>query len=223
MKKISFCTTCKGRLWQLKQTLPKNIDFLNEETDLIILDYQSPDGLKEWLEENYKEALDKGFIKYFRLLHPYNFYCAYAKNVAHRLAQGDVLFNLDADGFINETLVEELRNLKDTEILVPRYHGNDEGSFGRLGYTKETFYKLNGYSENIIKMQDDDGNLRYRATFYPLRPVHSRKTHVAVQNTPAQKELYTDVEGLIPPPNNWPKSWGVAEIEDRFAKRCDLI
>lgn len=28
MKKISFCTTCKGRLWQLKQTLFKNIEQL---------------------------------------------------------------------------------------------------------------------------------------------------------------------------------------------------
>lgn len=221
--KVSFCTTCKGRLWQLKETLVKNVPLLDEDCELIILDYQSPDGLKEHLEEHYKDALDSGLIKYYRLMHGYNFYCAYAKNVAHRLATGQVLFNLDADGFISKELIAELRQLKKDEIHVPRYHGNDEGSYGRLGLLRTTFYKLNGYSENILKMLDDDGNLRHRAMMMGLRPVHSRIKHVAIQNTPEQKELYTDVEGLIPPPNNWPKSWGVAELTDRNGIRRELL
>lgn len=222
MKKISFCTTCKGRLWQLQQTLEKNLEIMEADCEWIILDYQSPDDLKTFLEINYKEHLDSGRIKYFRLLNNYNFYCAYAKNVAHRLASGTVLFNLDADGYISSGLIAELRLLKDGEILVPRYTGNDGGSYGRLGYTRRTFLELNGYSENIIKMKDDDGNLRYRAMMAGVRPVHTRYRHVAIQNTPEQKELYTDVEGLTPPPNYWPTRWGVAELEDRDGKRRDL-
>lgn len=215
MKTISFCTTCKGRLWQLEQTLVKNVSILDKGCELVILDYQSPDGLKEHLEENYKEYLEDGRIKYFKLLNNYNFNCAYAKNVVHRLATGDVLFSLDADGFITESLKAELRNLSDNEILVPRYFGNDEGTYGRLGYTKTRFNVMNGYSEFIVAMQDDDGNMRYRAIMAGVKSVHAKEKHVAIQNSTEQKLLYTDVADLTNPVIGWPARWGVADIETR--------
>ena len=215
IRKISFCTTCKGRLWQLEQTLAVNTPFLDKDCELVILDYQSPDNLREHLETNYKEYLNDGRIKYFKLLNNYNFNCAYAKNVAHRLATGDVLFSLDADGFISESLKAELRALGDKEILVPRYFGNDEGTYGRLGYTKSLFYTMNGYSEFIVAMQDDDGNMRYRAIMSGVKSVHAKEKHIAIQNTSEQKVLYTNVTELTNPEIHWPLKWGIADIETR--------
>lgn len=45
----------------------------------------------------------------------------------------------------------------------------------------------------------------------------------AIQNSPEQKELYTDVEGLTPPPNNWPETWGVAQLKDRKGNFFELL
>lgn len=214
-KKLSFCTTCKGRLWQLSQTLPENVKYLNENVELIILDYQSPDGLREHLEENYKEYLDDGRIRYFKLLNNYNFHCAYAKNVVHLLSSGDTLFNLDGDGFIQSEIIEQLNELKDMEILVPRHSPFNEGTHGRLGYTRNTFVYLNGYNEKIVKMQNDDGDLCRRALYSKVKLVHANATHLAIQNTLEQKLLYTEVPELINPGILWPDQWGIADIEDR--------
>ena len=57
--KISFYTTCMGRLKHVKRTLPKNIEE-NKDYDnceFVILDYNSPDGLANWIVDNFKEHL----------------------------------------------------------------------------------------------------------------------------------------------------------------------
>ena len=53
MKRVSFCTTCKGRLWQLEQTLPNNLKILDDYSEIVLLDYQSPDGLKNYIFDNF--------------------------------------------------------------------------------------------------------------------------------------------------------------------------
>ena len=51
--KISFATVCMNRLHHIRQTLPKNIadnsDY--ENVEFILLDYNSSDGLEEWVKE----------------------------------------------------------------------------------------------------------------------------------------------------------------------------
>lgn len=58
MKQISYCTTCKGRLWQLKQTLPVNIKLTNDIIDIVLLDYHSDDGSSTWKYSNYTAAIN---------------------------------------------------------------------------------------------------------------------------------------------------------------------
>lgn len=222
MKKVSFCTNCKGRLWQLKQTLPNNVKCLDENSEIIILDYQSPDGLKEWLEKNFKKELDTGLIKYFYLNHDYNYSCAYAKNVTHNLATGDIVFNLDADGFIDEKYLEEIRSIQHDQILLAKLWGDDEGSGGRIGLTKGNFIRLRGYKETIVGMGGDDGDLRVRAYYKHLKPKHSAFRHLAIQNTPEQKELYVNVKGLVNPPVDWPNTFGKAEVIDRNGDKIQV-
>lgn len=50
MKQISFCITCMNRLKHLQETLEKNIldNFLVDEVEFVVLDYNSQDGLEEW-------------------------------------------------------------------------------------------------------------------------------------------------------------------------------
>jgi glycosyltransferase involved in cell wall biosynthesis len=221
MLKISFCTTCKGRLWQLNQTLPANIKILDEHSEIILLDYQSPDGLQEWIFDNFQEYLNNGQLKYFQMHEDYAYTSAYAKNVAHRLGTGDILFNLDADNFIYDGLLYELRLLKDWQLFLPLLGVENEGILGRVGYTREAFYRLNGYNENIVGLKGDDGNLRVRAHHLRYHPIHASYRVAAIQNTREQKDMYVN-NGEIKnyhkasPPVNYPAVWGKAEVVDQF-------
>ena len=216
-KKISFCTTCKGRLWQLSQTLPYNIAHLDENSELVLLDYQSDDGLKYYIFSEFKEELESGILKYFYLNHNYNFTMSYAKNVIHKLASGDILFNLDADNLLYFKLLEELRSLNSNEILVPHIPKNKKpgGSFGRLGYYKDLFYLNNGYNESIVGMKADDHDFIQRAIKnFKSTTKQASKEIQAIQNTRYDKDRYVDISGFVNPPINYPDEWGKAELID---------
>ena len=227
MKKISFCTTCKGRLWQLKQTLFKNIEQLDENSEIILLDYKSPDNLKKYIFQNFQKELENGKLKYYSILEDYAYSSAYAKNVIHKLATGDILFNLDADNYIYNGLLFDLRQLKDNQLLLPRLGNENEGILGRIGYTKNTFYKLNGYNENIVGMKGDDGDLRVRAFNLDISVITASYRVSAIQNSREQKELYVN-DGIIcnyhkpSPPLNYPKEWGKAKVIDQYGKVIQL-
>ena len=222
VKKISFCTNCKGRLWQLSQTLANNVKVLDDDSEIIILDYQSPDQLKEWLFGNFAEEIASGKLKYFHLEHGYNYSCAYAKNVAHKLATGDVLFNLDGDNTISVGLLRELRKLHDNSVLVPFYTGYDNGSAGRLGYTKETFIRLNGYNETIVGLGCDDGDFVNRLLALDGRLMPSNERYSVIQNTVEQQQIYLNVPGLVNPPVDYPLHWGKATVTDKDNNIIDL-
>lgn len=216
--KISFCTTCKGRLWQLKKTIAHNIKQLDDECEIVLLDYKSNDGLKNYIFSEYLNELKMGKLKYFEMVHEYAYTSSYAKNVAHRLARGKVLFNLDADNFIYDGLIDELKTLTENQLFLPKLTGHyDEGCYGRIGYSRKAFYRLNGYNENIIGMKADDGDLRKRAIPLRLIPIHAQQSTTAIQNTRQQKDLYTTDNPnntLTNPPLKMVDEWGYALVLD---------
>ena len=44
MPAISFCTTCRNRLWQIKQTLQQNLEAIGHQNELVLVDYVSHPG-----------------------------------------------------------------------------------------------------------------------------------------------------------------------------------
>lgn len=228
MKKISFCSTCKGRLWQLKQTLPDNIKKLDDWAEIIILDYLSNDGLRDYIFDNFQSFIENGKLKYYQMVDDFAYTSAYAKNVSHKLATGDILFNLDADNFIYDGLLYELRKLKDNQLFLPMLGMENEGILGRLGYTKNTFFRLNGYSENIVGMKGDDGDMRLRAHKLKIDVITASVRVKAIQNSLEQKELYVN-DGVIKnypmasPPVNYPNFWGVAQVIDHKGNKITII
>lgn len=214
---ISFCTVCKGRLWQLKQTIFYNLNQLESDCELVLLDYQSPDGLEEFIKVNFSNELESGKLRCFKLLDNYNYTSSFAKNVVHKLAKGDILFNLDGDNFIQGGLIEALRTLPKNTILnnIPIGRPVDTGSFGRLGYHAELFREINGYDETLIGMNKaDDGDLVSRALKqgYKLKNLLTELNHIP--NNEDDKHKYVDCPELIQPPVNYPRFWGIANVEN---------
>lgn len=210
--RVSFCTTVKGRLWQLQKTLPTNIKLVEPgRVEIVILDYFSNDGLKQYLQDNFAKQLRNKTLLYYRLTDNLSFSMAYAKNIVHRLAPGTGLFNLDADNFIG-TAFEEMQSLRFGELLVAKSDGGVDGRPGRIGVIKSDFLKLNGYNETIVGMKNDDGEFVKRAVGSGFKLKMSVDDSWPIQNSLEDKLMYVDVGRPVIP--NYPAQFGVANIVD---------
>ena len=176
--KISFCTTCMGRAHHLKDTLPQNIrdNPVSDDLDVefVVLNYNSGDDLHEWMMSDAKmqEHIESGLVRYGRTTDPEFFHMSHAKNMAHRMATGDVVCNLDADNYAGEHFAAYLKHVfeKDSEVVLNPSHRvsklfspDDRGFFGRVATSRENFMKLHGYDESFSGWGGEDTDFMQRA------------------------------------------------------------
>lgn len=214
--KVSFCITCKGRLDHLKETLPKNLannaDYTN--TEFVVLDYDSRDGLAKWMRDNYRDEITSGKIRYAHYIPAKYFKVSHAKNMAHRLATGDILCNLDADNVVPPGFAAWLdRTFNETPDALVRPSGNTvmrkvtgggrtpSGARGRIAMSRESFYGLTGYDETYTGYGNEDNDLFRRAKQRGLKRVtvpeamigeaieHSNERRV-IEMAPEKQEEY---------------------------------
>lgn len=144
--KISYCTTCSGRLWQLKKTIEHNLSFTERNKfELCILAYNDH-SVEPFLTQNYGEFIKDGRLKIKTIKDPTPFSCGYVKNFSHQMATGKILFNLDADNFICNAH-KYLLNLKENEILKNINIGKGDGRSGRIGLYRSYFDQIGGYHD----------------------------------------------------------------------------
>ena len=153
--KISFCTTCMGRLDHLKQTYLRNIestsDYSNRE--FILLNYNSKDELHDWVTNNLDSYRKQGLVKYLFTLEPEHYISTHDKNIAHKNSSGDILINLDADVFIHPGICQHIIETMSNKNVIMVSHtldadGNNGGS-GKIAIRREHFFGINGYDESI--------------------------------------------------------------------------
>jgi hypothetical protein len=184
MKKISFCISCKNRFSQLSQTLGVNLQHNREDEDIVefvLIDLASEDGLQEWVLGNFKEELDRGYLRYFYTREMAHWHAPVAKNTSHYLATGEFLVNLDGDNFTGVrggAFVYELFERYGQNIVLHQFNGRWlGGTYGRIGVHRSYFQGIGGYDESFESMgyQDKDlidrlceAGLRYRLVQNPL-------------------------------------------------------
>ena len=168
--RISFCTTCMGRLYHLKETILKNIENASSYPDceFVLLDYNSNDGLREWASEKLGGFMESGKVAYYMTREPFYFIASHAKNIAHRMATGDILCNIDADVSIPPGFCEYLKDVFVTNPLsIVSFSSEDmngnSGCAGLIAAQSSHFYSVNGYDEDIyIGWGYDDMNYQFR-------------------------------------------------------------
>jgi hypothetical protein len=194
---ISFCGACMGRRHHLEHTLPNNLVVTKPfggRVEIVIVDYNSRDGLREWVLERFPDELESGRLRYFRTDEPTEYRHAHAKNVAHRLARNELVFNLDTDSFIGDGMCERLDHLF-TEN--PRRIAHDDRErMGRLCLRREDFlHGLGGYDERFVGWGLEDDDLFARARLgLGLEPVSiAGLGHVIPHGT---DERFANIEAL---------------------------
>lgn len=171
--KVSFCTTCMNRTTHLKQTYLKNItdnlDYPNVE--FILVDYNSSDGLQEWVRENLTEYMEKDIVKVYRTKKPKEFHMSNAKNIAHSMATGDIVCNLDADNYAGKDFAYYINHVCTTNKQPIGFFDKDKlpvnvnsrGIGGRIFLFKKDFLTLGGYDERFSGWGYEDEDFINRA------------------------------------------------------------
>ncbi|GAH24186.1 unnamed protein product, partial [marine sediment metagenome] len=86
--RISLCTTVMNRLKDIQQTIPKNMADNADygKAEFLILDYNSTDGLEDWVRENLPEHIATGRVAFFRTSDPEFFDMSHSRNLAFKLS-----------------------------------------------------------------------------------------------------------------------------------------
>lgn len=174
-KSISFCTTCMNRLFHLKKTFEQNIadnrDYKGK-VELVLIDYNSQDGLEEWAKKTLTPYIEKGIVNYYKTYGPTRFHASVAKNLAHKMGQGDIVCNVDGDNFTGKDFafyINYLVNKYGMDLMLHFTKKPFWGTEGRLALSKENFHKLGGYDEALLPIGHEDHDLVNRAKAMGLK------------------------------------------------------
>lgn len=210
--KVSFCTTCMNRAHHLKVTLPRNLSHTvdlskPDKFEFVVLDYSSKDDLNEWIttSQELRPYFEAGVLVYARYNGAKHFRHSHAKNMAHRIASGDYLVNLDADNFtsigfgtfLQKSFQERpnaiiCTNISDNRLNVPPYIG----CMGRIALSRKAFYQIGGYdeSEKYKGWSGEDSDLIVRALKHGYLPkiIRNRDYLHVIQHGNEERVAYTD-------------------------------
>ena len=240
--RISICTTVMNRLDDLKRTLPKNIKdnadypFL----EFVVLDYNSSDGLAAWIRKEMMDHIKSGRLVYWRTDEPEYFDMSHSRNVAFKVAAGEIVNNVDADNFTNKGFAIFINAMANQCPGNGIFAKSKQLLRGRLGFYRRDFiYILGGYDENLKGYGHDDADLMHRAlelgfTLMCFRAPYSGCVLDHVKHQEGNyKEAWWDTEGknrLMSFANliagNWVankgREWGKAKLTKNFEERITI-
>lgn len=241
--KISFCTSCMGRLHHLKETLPANLRDAPASTDIefVLLDYNSGDGLEAWIRETRIDEIRSGRVVYYQEREAKFFRPSHARNVSVGLSEGDVVCNLDADNFIGPEFVQKLMSsFSGGNRVVVGFDESVGGIAGRIALRRTDFDRLRGYDESLVNYGGEDDDLRMRATASGLPLIlghspesraipHSHEERMKNMPMPEVNPGHSAVRNLARarsrPPGSIinPDGWGRATVFKNFDPRKSVV
>jgi glycosyltransferase involved in cell wall biosynthesis len=153
---ISYCSQVKNRFYQFQKTFKNNLEHLinNKDTEWVIVDCGSTDGLYEFL----KDFGTADRLHYYKTLNFHSYSIPIAKNFSARLSSGDYIFNLDIDNYIGDATSQ----IKEAGFGGLCCNILKRGIYGRIGCSREIFYKVGGYDESFLPAGKQDTDLMER-------------------------------------------------------------
>ncbi len=169
--KISICTVVMNRFDHLVETLEQNLKAVREfngAIDINVLDYNSTDGLEEYLfsQDWFLSGIKDGLIHYYKNYTAKYYHRTLPKNVIHNLAMGEYLINIDADNFASTSYLMYCLTIAQHEknFFLRSPGGSPGGAIGRILVQRDDFRKLGGYNLKIRNygFEDTEFTLRLR-------------------------------------------------------------
>lgn len=187
---LSYCISIMNRLHQLKETLRKNIENSTDKSEFILVDYNSNDGLQDYIYSNFKEELSSGKLKYYYTDKIKYWHASICKNSTHMRACGKYIVNLDCDNFIgkngDDIIINTFLQNGDDIIISQTNNIMSSGNGGRISITKDNFINLGGYDESFYPMGYQDYDLIERAKKYGLKYININKNNKAIVNSKSE-------------------------------------
>ena len=143
-EKVSIIITCKGRLEHLKQTLPYTLAQTYDNIEIIIVDYNCPDGAQKWIQENISDTRVKTICANV-LSNEWSL--SAARNLGYKHSSGDILFFLDADAKTEPGFIDECIGVLTDNSYICGWGAPD--ATGCMIVHKNAFEDVNGYNENL--------------------------------------------------------------------------
>lgn len=247
---ISVVTTCMNRLHDLKQTLPDNLQDNYGNVEFVLLDYNSCDGLGDWISANLMEYIKSGRLVYYRTECSEHFKPNHSRNISFRLAKNSLIANVDADNFMGYGFLKRLNQCATVAdrglLIVPdNFLLPDSDRFflkGRFALYRDDIYSLGGFDEDLDEgFSHDDVN-------FVLRAMMSRYKMVCFESSFTSKRIHTTDEDRVKHVENKnfyhmkrrnayltsmklsrgircvnDENWGKAEVQKNFGERYGSI
>ncbi len=148
--RLTFVTTCMGRLRHLQQSLPRLV--AQSGAMCVVVDYSCPESSGDWVEQNFPG------VAVVRVGGEQFFQPSRAKNLGARQVRTEWLCLIDADILLEPDFCEVL-----LPMLRPGefYRGPErgEGKFGTMFCQTEAFHSVGGLDERYEGWGDEDADL----------------------------------------------------------------
>lgn len=150
----SIVTTCKGRLDDLKQSLPRFA--AQRDAEVIVVDYDCPQQCGDYVRQEFPDA------KVVDVLDRPLFNLPDARNHGAAIARGQVLVFLDADVIVREDFLERI-GFPTGEPVFGSFPGKESNSLRGSSIVRRTdFEVLGGYDELLSGYEGEDLDLYMR-------------------------------------------------------------
>ena len=151
---ISLCIPAMNRLHDLRRTLPRSIKagIASEPVEVVVLDYNSSDGLDGWLRLFNGPITHKCYRggEHYRMAHAYN--------LAVKASAGEYVVVMGADAVLAEGYVPALRELIADGCMWMRARKCK----GIVCIWRSEFYMMGGYDERFWGYMGEDKELEAR-------------------------------------------------------------
>jgi predicted glycosyltransferase involved in capsule biosynthesis len=199
---ITFGTSCMGRTHHLRQIYVNNIETalaFSPDIKFTLLNWNSQDGMDQWVSSALAEYIDSGTVKYIRNKSPTSFSQSKTKNITMRSNNSKIVCNLDADNVLTRKFLVELTHQFDN-------HNNPivrgvvcmNGCTGRIACRRESLIELGGFNEEMIGWgyEDTDFVKRFelhfntKCLFWDKSNLHSIDADETTEWTKKQKSSH---------------------------------
>lgn len=199
--RISLCTVCMNRLFTLKETLPYNIEHSKQypNVEMALLDYNSSDGLEDWIKQHCTKYISSGLLNYYKLISPeINFFShPHSRNILFRLTTGSILCNVNADYYTGPGFLEYVNDTLSPGIplaLISDVEKSTKDNLGRICMRKIDYLQVGGFDETFKGYGYEDTDLSLRLKMAGVRlailPDTFYNVYISHEDTRRMENMY---------------------------------